>query len=246
MAADNPIADLAELIARMLPAADTTDTQELRVELRLGEVDMPGEGWHITVAAKRVILHLETPGFEIEPRSRHGEPSRTEPVIIAKSSAKSSKVTLNGSLSGKLTSSLKAVTGIGGDVSKSHIKNEDEQGTEEVARFLVTARPNNKWEVAEPLSNQPLKTTPLNDDVLCRLKRTKGANRCCAIVRVFVFPKDLHIVPLWQDDGTPRKMPIAKEKLIGAVVSKSLNRRLRTKQPGDPILVSQAEIEDVD
>ncbi|NPV19375.1 hypothetical protein [Bradyrhizobium aeschynomenes] len=238
---NNSLPDLIELIARV-GNDDDIASKEVRVELRINSLTLTTDDcFEFTVQLERANLCLDLDGLEVVPKSRFGEPIKPNDVSVEHKLT--NEKTQSGEISGNLQVdiNLQPTASIGGKVAGSATSRTTESvSSQQTYNFLrVKARGNLTWEISEPGDlSKPLGDTYLNDDVLCKLNATPGANMLAVKLVAFARKRDIKITPTSKLSRFSFKSK-NHERLFTALVAKSL---AHTQTNGGTITFSMSEI----
>lgn len=222
----NPVSELVQLGVRLLKSNDLESKEEVRVELRVNSAPLEiNERETYSVSLTKLTLSMDVSGFDVEPGSKHGEPTRPTEVIktetIVTESSRTGGVGAKGGLKvGVAEQSLN----IQGEARGSVTNKESVSTTKEERHILVMAKGNDTWEVSEPpwAENKRLNSKYLNDDPLCLVTRQDRANLrsvdLIAYARQRDFCFDLTHNKLFGGLLTP------KDKLLGVILAKAISR----------------------
>jgi hypothetical protein len=218
----NAVPDLVELIARLDISGSAEQCSALKVDLRVGSVEIDEECINFKVSANRLILDINVEGCEISPGTRFGEPVKANNIVIKKTS--STEASKNHNLRGNIEAKIGTrdfdpsieIDGGGGAESKAMTRIEV---SEEEVLLRVRAKPNSRWEVQEPDCKTELSGTYLNDTQLCQLKATMAANRVGFNAKIICNQRDL----LFYISGGPISRALNKSRMMGIVVAKAIS-----------------------
>lgn len=234
----NTVVDLLDLRSRV--TSDDAETFNVRSEVRIGRPELDSPVGMIT--ARRVYLQLELDGYEIRPGNRLGEPVKagyvedTKLVTEKNSSASagaSAGVTL--SASGRPGGSIGAKAAAGIDAKaklQTTVKTKVERG-------YVKAIGGDRWVIASIEQDQHLEeaTYVTDNEVLCQLQRSKGANRSAVRIRGYVLKRDLDFVA---EKRTLDPFNRNKTQVIKAFLSKKIGEG--STDAGEKLIISEQEI----
>ncbi|CAM5763598.1 hypothetical protein [Bosea minatitlanensis] len=234
----NIVNDLLDLRSRV--ECHDEETFHLRSEARVGrpEIDKPVG----VITAKRVFIKLELDGYEIRPGNRLGEPVKppvveeTKTVIERNSSASAGA---NAQLAIAADGRPKAAVGVkGGAAIEGKAKSQTTSKTK-VERGYVKAIGGDVWVIAsiEPERHLEVATYVTDDEVLCKLQRSKGANRSAVRISGYVKKRDLDFVP---QDTRFSLLNWNKKQTIKAFLAKAMGAQ--AKDEGERLVISEQEI----
>ncbi|WP_439402597.1 hypothetical protein ACNJYA_09280 [Bradyrhizobium sp. DASA03068] len=237
----NALPDLIEVITRV-QNGNEPENREVRVELRIDSVTLAADAClEFVVELNRANLSLDLDGFEVVPKSRHGEPTKPNDVSVehklTKESTKQAEAgaTAELNLSSQPSAALNAKGS--GNVASKTIESMSAQQTYSLLR--VKARGNLRWEVSEPGDgDKPLGDTYLNDDVLCKIKALPGANMLAVKLAAFARKRDIRVTPVSKVSKLAFKSK-NHEKMLNALVGKALSH---SESNGGIITFSVSEI----
>lgn len=226
MATDqNAIPELIEVIMRATKS-DNEEHRDIRVELRINSITIgDDDDLEFIVQLYRAGLALDLSGFEVIPRSRHGEPAKANDVLVEHKTTQ--EHVRQGEVGGGAEFSLSQHPTLSAKISGSAASKVTESVTSQEIhnRLRVKARGNLTWEIAEPGGEaMPLGDTYLNDDVLCKVKAMEGANMLAMKLEAFARKRDLRISLLSKFRTFSLKNK-NQEKMLNAVIAKALSYR---------------------
>jgi hypothetical protein len=237
----NTLPDLIEVITR-LANGNEPDSKEIRVELRINSVTLVADDdLEFVVQLDRANLALDLDGFEVIPKSRHGEPVKPNDVSVEHkmTNQHTRKGEISGSAELKLSQKPSASLGMKAAGSAASTLTESVSSKEKYNLLRVKARGNLTWEVSEPAEiGKPLADTYLNDDVLCRIKALPGANMLAVRLDAFARKRDIKITPVSKLSKFTFKSN-NHEKMFNALVAKSLGHN---NGNGGILMLSVSEI----
>jgi hypothetical protein len=241
----NSLPDLIEVITRVANSNEP-ESKEVRVELRVNSVTLVADDTlEFVVQLDKANLALDLDGFEVVPKSRHGEPIKPNDVSVEHKIVNERNRQREVSGNAELSISHQPSGSLGGKISGSAASKTTESTSFQQTYSLlrVKARGNLTWEVAEPdEGSKPLGDTYLNDDVLCRIKALPGANMLAVKLDAFARKRDIRITPVSKLKTFSFKST-NHEKMFNALVAKALES---TKSNGGILTfcVSEITVED--
>lgn len=221
----NALPDLIEVITRV-QNGNEPESREVRVELRIDSVTLAAdECLEFVVELNRANLSLDLDGFEVVPKSRHGEPAKPNDVSVehklTKESTKQAEV--GGSAELNLSSQPSAALSAKASGSVASKTTESMSAQQTYSLLRVKARGNLRWEISEPGDgSRALGDTYLNDDVLCRIKALPGANMLAVKLAAFARKRDIRVTPVSKLSKFSFKSK-NHEKMLNALVGKALS-----------------------
>lgn len=238
---NNSLPDLIEVITRV---ADTNElsNKDVRVELRINSITLVADDFlEFVVQLDKAKLALDLDGFDVLPGSRFGEP--TKPNDVSVEHRLTNEHTRQGEVSGNVQVELspQPTASFGGKIAGSAASKTTESTSSQQTYSLlrVKARGNLTWEISEPgEGGKPLADTYLNDDILCKIKATPGANMLAVKLEAFAHKRDIRITPVSKLKRFSFKSK-NHEKMFAALVGKSLGH---TKTNGGLLTFSVSEI----
>lgn len=240
----NAIAELVELLLRVAGAERSPET-ELRVELRVNSADLDGpDGLSFNVGLTKAWISVDLSGLNISPGTRYGEPTKANEVAI-KQKVASEQIVENQvglELSGSLSAAGASAKAQGRVNSKAKDKTTVSTIASENAPHLrVKARGAMNWEVSEA-RNEQLDGTYLNDEVLCRVIGTKGANAQTIEILANAKQKDL-VLRVTRNGSRIPFLSNNHEKMLKVVLAKALSASNSDYSGVITFSKSEAEIE---
>lgn len=222
----NSIPDLVEVTLRVTKSNEF-DHSELRVEMRAHQVVLAAQdSFEFTVQLNRANLVLDLDGLEVVPRSRLGEP--VKPLSLPVEYKLTQEKGRSGEVAGGIDIGVSAHPNISlqGKASGSASSKVTSSATIEQTHAMqsVKARGNLTWEVTDQTidgSLAPLSATYLNDDVLCKVTASPGANMSAVKLSTFARQRDLRMTP----NSAARKLLYKSknhERMIQALLAKAL------------------------
>ncbi|WP_164632690.1 hypothetical protein [Rhodopseudomonas sp. WA056] len=237
----NSLPELIEVITR-ISNSNEPENREIRVELRVNSVTLVADdSLEFVVQLERANLAIDLDGFEVVPKSRHGEPTKPNDVSVEREmrNEKTQKGEISGNAELTLAQNPSGSLGLkaAGSVASTHTESHNSKETYSFLR--VKARGNLTWEVSEPGDTRKvLDDTYLNDDVLCKIKALPGANMLAVRLDAFARKRDIRITPLSKLSKFTFKST-NHEKMFNALVAKSL---AQSKANGGILTFSVSEI----
>lgn len=235
----NTVVDLLDLRSRV--TTEDEETFHVRSEVRIGrpEIDSPVG----VITARRVYLQLELDGYEIRPGNRLGEPVKAgyvedSQLVSEKNSLASAGANAGVTLGtmGRPGGSIGAKAAIGVDTKaklKTTVKTKVERG-------YVKAIGGDRWVIAAIEQDQNLEeaTYVTDNEVLCQLQRSKGANRSAVRISGYVLKRDLDFVA---EKRTLDPFNRNKTQALRAFLAKKVGEG--STDAGDKLIISEQEIE---
>lgn len=244
----NAISDLVDLRLRLRRSEIDQETFFVHSELRIGTAEVnDDEGITFKVAVKRLIVGLEMDGVDVEPGSRFGEPVRTSGPTVKASHRSESSTTAK--IDGRALLKV-SETGIPSGGASSEVKGSKElkdtvvkETQVEIQDHHVVARGGDRWEVIDRVKDR-LDGTYLSDEqALCCLKSSKGANRRAATLVAEIAQRDL--IFDMSETGAFRKLSTTQKKLIGILIAKCAHISADSQYAGKiRVSRSESEVED--
>jgi hypothetical protein len=201
---------------------------EVRVELRVNSVILVAEDClEFAVELNRAHLSLDLQGLEVVPKTRLGEP--VKPIQVSVDQKISQERVRQGEMGGgidlNISNKPRAAANLKANANQASktITSRNAEQTESILR--VKARGNLQWEVAEPNldgSHKSLSDTYLNDDVLCKLSASKGANMLGVKLSAFARKRDIKVTASSKAKRFSFKSN-NHEKMVNAVIAKALS-----------------------
>lgn len=225
----NSLPELIEVIMRVVKSNED-DSRDVRTELRVHAITLEADGcMEFQVELDRAHLSLDLDGFEVIPKTRHGEPTKTNNVAVEH------KLTKEQTREGQISVGIEANLGVqpsgsasgkmSGSAGAKQVHSMSAQQTHTLLR--VKARGNLSWEITEPLltgGTKSLDDTYLNDDVLCKIRALPGANRLAVKLAAFARKRDIKVTP-----RSKLGVFVAKsknhEKMLNAVIAKAISHK---------------------
>jgi hypothetical protein len=243
--------DLIEALMRVARSEDGK-THEVRVRLHVNKLTIFADEdnqLEFDVELERVWLALTLDGFEDVPGSHFGERESKQPIAIehkltvetTKQVEASSKI--EGAFSVDATGAIKASASVNGTASGSIGAKTSEaivaQHTTKVAP--VVAKGNLTWEVTEPTlsgGRVALDGPYLQNEVLCKVEATKGANMLAVQLAAYVRQRDIKVSTksLMNTFGFKNWN---QERMMSALIGKALSH---TKNNGGIVTFSISEV----
>lgn len=235
----NTVVDLLDLRSRV--TTEDEETFHVRSEVRIGrpEIDSPVG----VITARRVYLQLELDGYEIRPGNRLGEPVKAGYVEDTKLVKEQNRSASAGASAGvNLSTSGRPGGSIGGKAAAAVDARAKQVTTvkTKVERGYVKAIGGDRWVIASIEQDQHLEeaTYVTDNEVLCQLQRSKGANRSAVRISGYVLKRDLEFV-------AERRMldPFNRNKTqaLKAFLAKKIG--VGSTDAGDKLIISEQELE---
>lgn len=236
----NSLPELIEVIMRVTNSNEPSN-REVRVELRIDSVALvTDDNVEFVVQLERASLAMDLDGFEVVPKSRHGEPIKPNDVSIEHkmTSQQVRKGEIAGQADLKLGPKPTGSIGLKAGGSAASTLTESVSSKEKYNLLRVKARGNLTWEVSEPAEEgRTLGDTYLNDDVLCKIKALPGANMLAVRLDAFARKRDIKLVPAKKSKFSFKSTN--HEKMFNALIAKSLGHN---KGNGGIVTFSISEI----
>jgi hypothetical protein len=186
----NSLPDLIEVLMRVVNSNEE-DHRDVRVELRVNSVSLVADDClEFVVELDRANLSLDLDGFEVVPKSRYGEPTKSNDVAIERKLT--NETVLQGEVSASLEGTVSSVPSgsfsgkVSGSAGTRSTESTSAQQTQNLLR--VKARGNLRWEISEPTlqgSSAALADSYLVDDVLCKISAALFLMRQTLPIRFF-------------------------------------------------------------
>ena len=229
----NPFADLSEITVKLVKDDPQKDLFELLVTLRVNSMELPlDEEQTFKIAARKIFVHVAPTGFEVDPVGKFGEKIRTGASINKTATTKSEAISA-ASIHGSAQIGPKSITANIGAGVEAKSKNTAVNATEtkeKIDHKFATPIGNDTWQITEIEANAVLDSAYLYDTPLCKLLKTKGANRTSVTVVAYVKQGDLDITQIeglrpWFDGINRLNKNKNREKILKILISKSLNEQ---------------------
>lgn len=221
----NSLPDLIEVIMRVANGNEP-DNREIRVELRVNSVTLVADdNLEFVVQLERASLAMDLDGFEVVPKSRHGEPTKPNDVSVEheRTNQKTRKGEISGATDLTLSCNPSGSVAMKASGSAGSTLTESFSSKETYNLLRVKARGNLTWEISEPgEAGKALDDTYLNDDVLCRIKTLPGANMLAVRLDTFARKRDIRITPISKLSKFAFKST-NHEKMFNALVAKAIS-----------------------
>jgi hypothetical protein len=239
----NSLPDLIEVLMRVVNSNEE-DHRDVRVELRVNSVSLVADDClEFVVELDRANLSLDLDGFEVVPKSRYGEPSKSNDVAIERKLT--NETVLQGEVSASLEGTVSSVPSgsfsgkVSGSAGTRSTESTSAQQTQNLLR--VKARGNLRWEISEPTlqgSTAALADSYLVDDVLCKIKALPGANMLAVKLAAFASKRDIRVTPRSKLSRFSFKSR-NHEAMLNAVIAKALSH---SESNGGILTFSIAEV----
>lgn len=242
----NSLPDLIEVITRVVSSNEPGD-KDIRVELRINSVTLVADDClEFIVQLDKANLSLDLDGAEVAPKSRYGEPIKSNDLAVEHklTNERTRQAELSGNAELNLSHQPSAALNAKASGSIASKVTESVSAQQNYNLFRVKARGNLTWEVSEPSDSgiKPLSDTYLNDEVLCKIKAVPGANRLAVKLDAFARKRDIRVTPVEKISKLSKWAGFRStnhEKMFNALVAKALDS---SKSNGGILIFSVSEI----
>lgn len=208
---------------------------ECLAEVRFGQDEFNHSGSTYVISIRRALLSMDFPGYEVVPKSRYGEPTQQNTVVVSTNYAKEKETQKTGKVEtkGKVTASPVA-TFPAGSVEAQGIacvtgkQNVSANADQETRLFAVKAKGGNYWEITEPQADGSfllLNRTFLDSDKLCELTVLPRQNHRGVTGLIKAKSRDIDIskVDGASTPGLLDKFTNNKDKVLKAFIAQQLS-----------------------
>jgi hypothetical protein len=242
---DNPLPDLVEVKATLVPDEEADGNYELSVELRVHPCEIDEEIGTISVEIIEATLSLDIGGVIIVPKTKFGQPVLAPIVKRETQLEETTNLSQDNETAQAFGGSGSVGLSIGGPkfdgkadgkrqakVKSSSAATLKKSTTEETEFQRVKAIGNDNWKISAE-AGKPLDGVFINHDPLCKLSPVAGSNRIYAETQLIVKQRNMS-TKLIPPKGLNRFFQTDKQAKIAAILmNKSLNNKISTTRKFD-------------